>query len=117
MENASKALLIAGAILLVIALIAIGMMILGQGQDVATNAADNMDALAVQAYNQQFTVYAGRELTAMDAENLKGLCIANGIAASSLSFSKGQVVTFGYDASTGKINSVTAGAAPSASHS
>ena len=108
MENASKALLIAGAILLVIALIAIGMMILGQGQDVATNAADNMDALAVQAYNQQFTVYAGRTLSAMDAENLKGLCAANGVAwqtGGAANFAAGDVVTFTYGAD-GRINAV-----------
>ena len=109
MENASKALLIAGAILLVIALIAIGMMILGQGQDVATNAADNMDALAVQAYNQQFTVYAGRTLSAMDVENLKGLCAANNVAwqdaAGNANFATGDVVTFTYGAD-GRINAV-----------
>ncbi|MBE5821299.1 MAG: hypothetical protein E7311_01760 [Clostridiales bacterium] len=54
MENASKALLIAGAILLVIAIIAIGMTILGQGQDVVNKTGGQIGAMAINAHNSQF---------------------------------------------------------------
>lgn len=114
MENASKALLIAGAILLVIALIAIGMMILGQGNQVVDEAAGSMDALAIQAFNSQFTAYAGRTLTAMDIANLEGLCQANNVSfgkasgasvANKVSFAYGTASASGQVA--GKIYKVT----------
>lgn len=54
MENASKALLIAGAILLVIAIIAIGMSIYGQAQRVVTDAGGQIDTMAVTAHNSMF---------------------------------------------------------------
>jgi len=71
MENASKALLIAGAILLVIALIAIGMMILGQGQQTVEKTASSMDALTVQAKNEIVTPYLNRVLTTNEYNLLK----------------------------------------------
>lgn len=55
MENASKALLIAGAILLAILLISLGIMILNQGQDVINNS--GMTQAELQTYNSKFTKY------------------------------------------------------------
>ena len=55
MENASKALLIAGAILIAILLISLGIMILSQGQDVINNS--GMTQAELQSYNQKFTKY------------------------------------------------------------
>lgn len=57
MENASKALLIAGAILLVIAIIGIGMSIFNQAQDIVGDATAPMDALLVSAHNNRFQAY------------------------------------------------------------
>ena len=69
MENASKALLIAGAILLVIAIIAIGMTILGQGQDVVDQTGGQIGTMAITAHNSQFgndlyddAIISGKEL-------------------------------------------------------
>lgn len=79
MENASKALLIAGAILLVIALIAIGMAILGQGERTVNNVAGEMDALEIQAQNQRVTPYLSRELSSTDFGKLKSAAASLGI--------------------------------------
>lgn len=61
MENASKALIIAGAILISIVLITLGVVILGQGQDVVNSS--NMDAQAISSFNSQFTQYEGDSVT------------------------------------------------------
>lgn len=59
MENASKALLIAGAILIAILLIAIGMMVFTNAKGVIDTAGSNMSDTQKQAFNQQFEIYNG----------------------------------------------------------
>lgn len=59
MENASKALLIAGAVLIVIVLISVGMLIVNQASSVTDQASDSMTGQAVDAFNNQFQNYAG----------------------------------------------------------
>jgi hypothetical protein len=62
MENASKALIIAGAILISILIISFGVIILGQGSDVVNNA-DMSDSEKV-TFNAKFEAYEG--------DNVKG---------------------------------------------
>lgn len=57
MENASKALIIAGAILLAILLISLGMMIFSQAEDTLNNS--GMSKAQIQAFNAQFLKYEG----------------------------------------------------------
>ena len=57
MENASKALIIAGAILLAILLISLGIMIFTQAQDTVTNS--GMSEAEVQSFNSKFFKYEG----------------------------------------------------------
>ncbi len=57
MENASKALIIAGAILLAILLISLGIMIFNQAQDSVQNS--GMSKAEVQTFNSAFTKYEG----------------------------------------------------------
>ncbi|MBQ2938370.1 MAG: hypothetical protein IJE05_05815 [Clostridia bacterium] len=59
MENASKALIIAGAILLSILLISLGIMIFNQAQS-AINGSGMTDA-QLSAFNQKFTKYNGKQ--------------------------------------------------------
>lgn len=68
MENASKALIIAGAILISIVLITLGVVILGQGQDVVNNS--NMDATEISSYNSQFTQYEGDHVSGSNVNTL-----------------------------------------------
>jgi len=59
MENASKALIIAGAILLSILIIGLGMFIYTQAANVMGDA--NLNKEQVQAYNTQFENYEGKQ--------------------------------------------------------
>ena len=59
MENASKALIIAGAILLAILIISLGIMILGKAQDTINGS--GMTQTEVQAFNERFTKYEGKQ--------------------------------------------------------
>lgn len=61
MENASKALLIAGAILIAILLIAIGMIVFTNANGIIGTATSNMSTQEKQAFNKQFTVYEGKQ--------------------------------------------------------
>lgn len=66
MENASKALIIAGAILLAILIISLGIMIFNQAQDAMGNG--GMSDAEITAFNNKFIKYEG---------NMKGSTIKN----------------------------------------
>ena len=59
MENASKALIIAGAILLAILLISSGIMIFNQAQDTVTNS--GMTEAELTSFNNKFVKYEGKQ--------------------------------------------------------
>lgn len=57
MENASKALIIAGAILLAILLISLGILIFNQAQDTVNNS--GMSEAEISTFNNKFLKYEG----------------------------------------------------------
>ena len=59
MENASKALIIAGAILLSIAIIGVGMMVFQGVSETITGA--NLGPEEIDAYNREFRAYEGNQ--------------------------------------------------------
>lgn len=59
MENASKALIIAGAILLAILLISLGILIFNQAQDTVNNS--GMSQAEISAFNNKFLKYEGKQ--------------------------------------------------------
>lgn len=59
MENASKALIIAGAILIAILLISIGIILINSGKDVTSTGTSSMNSQKIQTFNSQFTVFEG----------------------------------------------------------
>lgn len=61
MENATKALIIAASILIVIVLIAVGIKILGSTQGVTNEVGKVSDAMGQSIFNSQFTDYTGRQ--------------------------------------------------------
>ena len=69
MENASKALIIAGAILLSILIIGLGMMIFNNAKDAISGA--NLDRETISAFNSKFETYLG---DAKKGSNVKSLC-------------------------------------------
>ena len=76
MENASKALLIAGAILLCILIIAIGMFIYNSAQSTITDSLTSMSTQEIDAFNNQFVSYEGAQ-TGSNIKALMGRLIGN----------------------------------------
>ena len=61
MENASKALIIAGAILISILLISVGVMVMNSATDVTGQSAEAMQDAGIQAFNAKFVDYQGSQ--------------------------------------------------------
>ena len=61
MENASKALLIAGAVLIVILLIAVGMKIFNSSSSTADQVDTNMQTVEITTFNNKFLQYEGKQ--------------------------------------------------------
>ena len=80
MENASKALIIAGAILLAILLITLGILVYNQAAGVINN--DSMNAVEMQQFNQQFIQYEG-EQRGVTIRSLLQAVLANNSSADS----------------------------------
>ena len=68
MENASKALIIAGAILLAILIISLGIMIYNQASGVVNNNA--MSEVDISTFNQKFTQYEGDNVRGAQVNSL-----------------------------------------------
>lgn len=75
MENASKALIIAGAILLSILLISLGIMIFTQAQDTVNNS--GMSQAEINAFNNQFTKYEREKVKGSEIKSLINETIAS----------------------------------------
>ncbi|MBR0350885.1 MAG: hypothetical protein IJH76_03590 [Clostridia bacterium] len=70
MENASKALIIAGAILIAIVLITLGVVLLQQGQGVADSGETALTAREIETFNSQFTRYEGTNVSGSNVRQL-----------------------------------------------
>ena len=70
MENASKALIIAGAILLSILIIGMGMFIYNQAQDQIQKSAGQMSTEEINVHNAQFTSYVGERQSGAQVKQL-----------------------------------------------
>lgn len=68
MENASKALIIAGAILLAILIIGLGMMVFNNAKNALTSA--NLDQEQIDAFNSKFESYIGNNKRGTDVRTL-----------------------------------------------
>lgn len=72
MENATKALLIAASVLIVIMLITVGIKIFNSTSSTTTQAEDVGSSISVQTFNAQFTAYEGSQ----QVTNIKNLVVA-----------------------------------------
>ncbi|MCI9016774.1 MAG: hypothetical protein HFJ53_06400 [Clostridia bacterium] len=77
MENASKALIIAGAILIAILLIGVGMMVFRGAQGGIDEAVAQMSSNEKQMYNNQFDTYSGTKVRGSNVKALIGVIITN----------------------------------------
>ena len=78
MENASKALIIAGAILLAILIISLGIMIYYQAAGVVNNNA--MTEVEVTSFNQKFEQYMGDKVRGANVNSLVNAVKTNNMA-------------------------------------
>ena len=61
MENASKALIIAGAILISIVLIGVGVLIIGNAQGIFSQGSMQISQMEIQAFNEPFLAFEGKQ--------------------------------------------------------
>ena len=97
MENASKALIIAGAILLAILIISLGIMIYRQASGVVDSNA--MDEVAVSSFNEKFQQYVGDNVRGANVNALITSIVQNNLSNSG-DTSKQISITFGSARST-----------------
>lgn len=132
MENASKALIIAGAILISILLISVGILVMDSTNDVTDGVSQQGQTMAARNFNSQFLAYETKTNSAAQIRSLISAVNASngsyeatseademyiavewsgGLTASSLDSRKRYTVTLGY-ATTGYINKVTISETP-----
>ena len=80
MENASKALIIAGAILLAILIISLGIMVYRQASGVVDSNA--MDEVAVSSFNEKFNQYVGNNVRGANVNALINTIVQNNLSNS-----------------------------------
>lgn len=125
MDNASKALIMAGAILIAVMLVSLGVMLFSRAQDVAEDSVGTIDALGVDAYNNQFLQYVGSDIrgtsilqlcSKIEANNavstintitISGIGTSAQLATNAVVRSHYYTVTVtGYDTTTGAISGI-----------
>ena len=123
MDNASKALIMAGAILIAVAIVGIGIYIFSSANSMTDDALNQVDALTVTSVNSQLQQYQGeirgRELrqlinTARSINLKKALPSGKQITLGGASIAdnykiednKSYTVDFGYDNASGYISNI-----------
>lgn len=125
MENASKALIIAGAILISILLISVGVLIMNSTGDTQASVEDSAATIAKRTFNSNFTPFEGPGQSAAqirtlistvkssnasnDAENSVSIVGKDGttFSAKTLKSSKKYTVDLDYSDKTGYVNKIT----------
>ena len=98
MENASKALIIAGAILISILLIGLGVYVYNMAQSATKDV--GLQNQAAQAQNNQFAAYFGPKKSSADVKNLMNAIRSNNISGQTASEEKEIKVLYNGSAST-----------------
>ena len=75
MENASKALIIAGAILLAIVLVSLGVLVINNARGDIEKG--NLDETSIYTFNSKFTPYLGNNKSGTDVNNLMEAIVAS----------------------------------------
>lgn len=78
MENASKALIIAGAILLSILIISLGIFIFNQASEITKSS--NLSEIEVLQFNEKFTSFEGEHVRGSEVNSLLNRVVQNNIA-------------------------------------
>ena len=101
MENASKALLIAGAVLIVILLIGVGVMIFNSSQGLFSSATSSMSDQEKTMFNSKFTMYESTQASGTQVrEVIRAINTSNANPDNSdVKLNNATVPAAGYDAS------------------
>lgn len=105
MENASKALIIAGAILISIMIVSLGVLIFNQIGGAAKEAA-NMDEQEIANFNSKITPYVGKNISGSQINALIQLIISIDNSAVNSGETE-KVVTISYPLETGGTNTIS----------
>lgn len=122
MENTSKALIIAGSVLLAILLISFGIMVFNQAQD--TSELNDMDQVEITSFNSKFIKYEGEqkgtdvkslinEIIAVngDGDDNNDIEVTGGITdgktTRGISSNATYIVTLSYEGQGGRISSIS----------
>lgn len=92
MENASKALIIAGSVLIAMAIIFMAVKLTGEGQGTLDSEEQTMQATEVATFNNKFTVYFGNNISASKVKALANVVVSNNATSNrkvSISFDNG----------------------------
>jgi len=77
MENASKALIIAGAILIAIVLIGVGVLLISNSQGIFNQGSTQLSSMEIQAFNSPFLAYEGKQTGSSVKELLRKISAQN----------------------------------------
>lgn len=80
MENASKALIIAGSILIAIMIVSLGILVFNNMGNSAKNMA-NMDKQQIAAFNSRITPYLGEAISGSQVNALLQYCLSVNMAS------------------------------------
>ena len=108
MENASKALIMAGAVLIAILIISLGIMIFNNMSKSAKDAA-NMDEQEIANFNSKITPYLGDNISGSQVNALIQLVISIDNSAIS-SNNVGNAVSITYKSTNNKTNTISVNA-------
>lgn len=91
MENASKALIIAGAILLSILIISLGIMVYNNAKNTVGSA--NLNKQEIETFNSEWQAYEGNNKTASEVKTMVNAVIASNAAETRAGTNKWIIVT------------------------
>lgn len=97
MENATKALMIAGAVLIAIMIIGIGMMIYQSGKGTIDDAMESVDTIARDSFNNELLPYEGAQKGTQVKALITRIISLN---ASNAETHPERVITLNFDGST-----------------
>ena len=90
MENATKALLIAAAVLVAIFIISLSMSLVNSNAETTNQADSALQSNSTYAFNEQFLYYFGNSVTGNKAKALTNKILYHNAAVNSTTFSAGE---------------------------
>lgn len=117
MENSSKALLIAGAVLIAIMVVSLIIYLAVSGGNVLISNTKN-DSSEIKAFNSKFTKYEGDTVSGIDVKQLlkdvnavkqntgENISLTGKSKSNEIQNNKNYKVTLSYSNETGKVNSI-----------